>query len=263
MGDTLEYTTEEAQQEKSTFKTPAAIARRQLVRETLDFQPDDDVLSIGCGPGFEPAEIAEDIGQNGHVHAIDQSEAMFTLAEQRCSSTANITLTRADAVALPFADESFDAAVAVQVYEYIENLDTALAELARVLRPGGRAVVYDTDFDSLIWHATDQERMRAICEAFNDHCPRPHLGSHLAPHLRNVGLAVERVEPNSILNTRLDEETFASHLMEAIKTYVVSRGKITADVATAWVDDLQETDDLGNTFFNLTQYLYVVQKTSE
>lgn len=263
MGDTLEYTEEEAQQEESTFKTPAAIARRQLVREKLDFQPDDDVLSIGCGPGFEPAEIAEDICQNGHIHAIDQSEAMLTLAEQRCSSPSNITLTRADAVSLPFADDAFDAAVAVQVYEYIEDLDTALAELARVLRPGGRAVVYDTDFDSLVWHATDQERMRAICEAFNDHCPRPHLGSQLAPHLRDVGLAVEQVEPNSILNTRLDEDTFASHLMEAIKTYVVSRGKITADVATAWVDDLRETDADGETFFNLTQYLYVVQKTSE
>ncbi|KYH24019.1 putative arsenite methyltransferase [Halalkalicoccus paucihalophilus] len=263
MGDTLEYTDEEAQQEESTFKTPPARARRQLVRERLDFQPDDNVLSIGCGPGFEPAEIAEGIGQNGHVHAIDQSEAMLTLAEQRCSSTSNITLSRADAVALPFADDAFDAAVAVQVYEYIENLDTALAELARILRPGGRAVVYDTDFDSLIWHATDQERIGAICEAFNDHCPRPHLGSQLAPHLRNVGLAVEWVEPNSILNTRLDEETFAYHLMEAIKTYVVTRGKITEDVATAWIDDLQETDDLGNTFFNLTQYLYVIQKPNE
>lgn len=263
MGDMLDYTEEEAQQEESTFKTPAAIARRQLVREKLDFQPDDDVLSIGCGPGFEPVEIAEDIGQDGHVHAIDQSEAMLTLAEQRCSGISNITLSRADAVALPFADESFDAAVAVQVYEYLENLDTALAELARVLRPGGRAVVYDTDFDSLVWQATDQERMRAICEAFNDHCPRPHLGSQLAPHLRNVGLIVERVEPNPILNTWLNEDTFASHLMEAIKTYVISRGKITADVATAWVDDLRATDAAEETFFNLTQYLYVVQKTNE
>lgn len=263
MGDTLEYTAEEAQQEESIFKTPAAIARRRLVREKLDFQLNENVLSIGCGPGFEPVEIAEVIGPNGHVYAIDQSEAMLTLAERRCSDTSNITLTRADAVALPFADDAFDVAVAVQVYEYIENLDTALAELARVLRPGGRAVVYDTDFESLVWHATDQERMRAICEAFNDHCPRPHLGSQLAPHLRNVGLAVERVEPNSILNTRLDEDTFAYHLMEAIKTYVVSRGKITSEVATEWVDDLQETDDPGNTFFNLTQYLYVVQKPNE
>ena len=177
MGDTLEYTVEEAQQEESTFKTPAATERRRLVRETLDFQPGEDVLSIGCGPGFEPAEIAEVVGHEGQVHAIDRSEAMLTLAEQRCSGTSNIMLTRADAVALPFADNSFDAAVAVQVYEYIENLDTALAELARILRPGGRAVVYDTDFDSLVWHATDQERLKSICEAFNDHCPRPHLGS--------------------------------------------------------------------------------------
>ncbi|WP_409338756.1 methyltransferase domain-containing protein [Halalkalicoccus ordinarius] len=102
MGDTLEYTAEEAQQEESIFKTPAAIARRRLVREQLDFQLNENVPSIGCGPGFEPVEIADVIGPNGHVSAIDQNEAMLTLAERRCSDTSNITRTRAEAVALPF-----------------------------------------------------------------------------------------------------------------------------------------------------------------
>jgi arsenite methyltransferase len=60
---------------------------------------------------------------------------------------------RGDATALPFPDGAFDAAAAVQVYAYVEDLDMALAELFRVLRPGGRAVVLDTDLDSMVWHA--------------------------------------------------------------------------------------------------------------
>lgn len=262
MGDTLDYTEEEAQQEEATFKTAAATDRRQLVREKLTLQPDEDVLSIGCGPGFEPAELARVVGQHGSVHGIDQSEAMLALARRRCSGIPNITLLKADAIDLPIADNSIDAAVAVQVYEYIEHLERALTELHRVLRPGGRAVVYDTDFDSLVWHSTDPERMRSLCDAFNDHCPRPHLGSQLASHLREAELIVEHVEPNSILNTRLNEDTFAYHLMHAFGNYVVNRGKIKPEVATAWINDLYELDGAGETFFSLTQYLYVVRKVN-
>lgn len=103
---------------------------------------------------------------------------MFALARRRCFDIPNITLLKADAIDFPPANNSMDAAVAGQVYEYIDHLERALTELHRILRPGGRAVVYDTDFDSLVWHSTDPERMRSLCDAFNDHCPRPHLGMY-------------------------------------------------------------------------------------
>lgn len=260
MSDTLEYTEEEARREEAAYETPAAAERRRLVRERLDLRSGEEVLSVGCGPGFEPVELAEVVGRDGRVRAIDRSEAMLSLAERRCADVPRVSLTRADAADLPLADESVDAAVAVQVYEYVEDLEAALDELRRVLRPGGRAAVYDTDFDSLVWHATDRGRMRRVLDAYDDHCPRPHLGSRLAPRLREAGLTVERVEPNSILNTRLDEDTFAHHLAQAVEDYVVDRDGIDPNVATAWVDDLRELDDAGETFFNLTQYLHVARK---
>lgn len=160
---------------------------------------------------------------------------------------------------VPLSDESVDAATAVQVYAYVEALDSALQELHRVLRPGGRAVVYDTDFDSLVWHSTDSERTERLLDAFDDHCPRPHLGSRLGPRLRDAELTVKRVEPNSILNTQL-QDTFSYHLMEAIRDYIVDRDFVDEAVAEAWVEDLQRLDDDGKYFFNLTQYLYVVRK---
>jgi ubiquinone/menaquinone biosynthesis C-methylase UbiE len=261
MGDSLEYTEAEAKQEAATYRTPSMVARRRLVRERLDLQAGEDVLSLGCGPGFEPAELAEAVTE-GRVHAIDRSEAMLALAKRRCAGHPGVTLTEADVTEVPLEDESVDAATAVQVYAYVDALDAALAELHRVLRPGGRAVVYDTDFDSLVWRSTDTERTARVLDAFDDHCPRPHLGSRLGPRLRDAGLTIERVEPNSICNTRL-QDTFSYHLMEAVRDYVVDRRLVDETVADAWVEDLQRLDDGGEYFFNLTQYLYLIRKRDD
>lgn len=263
MSDSLEYTEKEAEQEEAAYRTPSMVARRRLVRDHLDLWAGEDVLSVGCGPGFEPVELAEAVAPAGTVYGIDRSEAMLTLAERRCGDVPHVALANADATDLPIADGSVDAVAAVQIYEYVEDLETALDELHRVLRPGGRAVVYDTDFDSLVWHSTDRERTDRVLDAFDSHCPRPHLGSRLRPHLREAGLTVEHVEPNSICNTRLDEETFSYHLMEAIRDYVVDRDLLTPDEADAWVDDLRHVEKRGETFFNLTQYLYVVRKVED
>lgn len=58
MGCTLEYTEDEAKREEAMYETQAANDRRNRVRNKLEVTPGERVLSIGCGPGFEPAELA-------------------------------------------------------------------------------------------------------------------------------------------------------------------------------------------------------------
>ena len=67
---------------------------------------------------------------------------------------------------IPYADESFDAVVTTQVLEYVADIPGALAEMRRVLRPGGRVLVLDTDWDSLVWHAPDEELMARVLDAW-------------------------------------------------------------------------------------------------
>jgi ubiquinone/menaquinone biosynthesis C-methylase UbiE len=101
-------------------------------------------------------------------------------------------LVKADATALPFPDATFDAATSIQVYEYIADLSTALAELHRVLRPGGRALILDTDWDSIVWQATDPDRMRRVLAAWTQRFADPHLPRSLASQLRAVGFKVNQ-----------------------------------------------------------------------
>lgn len=255
MGEPLEFDEAEARQEAAIHETDAVVERRQFVRDALALRPGADVLSVGCGAGYEPAEIAPVVGESGSVLGLDRSEAMVALASSRCADRPQVSIAAGDAADLPVDTASFDAAVAVQVYEYLDDVPEAAAELARVLRPDGRAVVYDTDFESLVWRTANPERSQRVLDAFEDHCPRPRLGSALAPILQAAGLRVERVAPSAIVKREFGEDTFAGRLARTVRDYVSVRGAIDPAEAAAWIDDIHAAEA---PFFSLTQYCYVV-----
>lgn len=256
MSGALEFTDEEIAIIEALYSASDAAARREFVRDALDLQPGEEVISIGCGPRFETAGLAETVGTDGRVFGIDSSEGMLDLAEQQCGDLQRVTHEQGDAVNLSVDDDRFDVAVSVQVIEYLENVEAGVTELARVLKPGGRAVVYATDWDSVVWHSSDRELMRRVLEAWQDHCARPRVASELGRYFRYVGLKIDSVEPYSILNTRLTEDTYAYYLLDLIKDYVADHDSIGPEEAASWADDLRTIDERGETFFNQTSYLY-------
>jgi SAM-dependent methyltransferase len=94
------------------------------------------VLDIGCGEG----QVARLAARGGaRVVGVDPTWAQVVEGRRRGGGP---VYARADAAALPFADASFDAAVACLVFEHIEAVDAALAEVGRVLAPGGRFLFF-------------------------------------------------------------------------------------------------------------------------
>ena len=243
MSDPLEYHEEAAKQEERIYRTSAAATRRRRVRDLLEPSAGDRVLSIGCGPGFEPAELAPAVGDDGGVLGLDRSDAMLGLAADRCRSHEPVSLAASDATALPVATDTVDAATAVQVYEYVPDVDAALAELRRVLAPGGRAVICDADWDAAVWRSPDSERMDRVLDAFDDHCPHPRLGSRLAPNLRAADFRVEEVVPTTVVETSLDEDAFVTHLLPAVETFAADHEAIADCEAEAWAADLRAAGD--------------------
>lgn len=216
----FEYDEDAVAREEANYQTPTAQVRRAFVREQLAPESDESVLSIGCGPGFEPAELAS-VGGAKWVAGIDSNPIMLARARERCPD--NIPLLRGDATTLPVTDDAFDVAVSVQVYEYIDDLDTALTELHRILNSDGRAVVYATDWNSLVWHAENQERADRVLDVWNDHCARPHLGSKLRSALKSAPFAIADITPHPILFTDLRQDSFAYYLLESIREFVAPR----------------------------------------
>lgn len=92
------------------------------------------VLDVGCGEGQIGRLVARLPGVS-RVVGVDPTWAQLAVAAERGGQ---VKLARADAARLPFASDSFDAAVACLVFEHITSVDGAIAEVGRVLRPGGR-----------------------------------------------------------------------------------------------------------------------------
>ena len=90
-------------------------------------------LEVGCGPGEMAARVMGELGSD--VVAIDISPRMVELARDL-----GVDASVGDVQELPFEDGSFDCAVAAWMLYHVPDLDRGLAELSRVLRPGGRLV---------------------------------------------------------------------------------------------------------------------------
>jgi SAM-dependent methyltransferase len=98
------------------------------------------VADLGCGSGHATARLSPYVRQ---VIGVDQSAAMLTAARKRTAGLANVELRRGELEALPLEDGSVDAALLLLALTYVPEPRRVLDELARVLKPGGRAVVVD------------------------------------------------------------------------------------------------------------------------
>jgi SAM-dependent methyltransferase len=126
--DEKRYARRMAKQETATGPDPY-----EVVFATVAEREPREVLEVGCGRG----ELAERMARElpAHVIALDQSARMVELTAAR-----GVEAVIGDVVDMPFADASFDCAVAAWMLYHASDLNQALAELRRVLAPGGRLV---------------------------------------------------------------------------------------------------------------------------
>ncbi|OWO93334.1 SAM-dependent methyltransferase [Rhizobium esperanzae] len=109
------------------------------VAAQLPLRPADRVLDIGCGPAWFWAATADLLPENLHLTLADLSSGMVDEAVARCGALrfGSVRGCRADAAALPFEDGAFDLVIAMHMLYHLPDPATGIAEMARVLKPGG------------------------------------------------------------------------------------------------------------------------------
>jgi SAM-dependent methyltransferase len=232
------------------------------VQEALGVQPGQRVLDIGCGPGFYVSELVDRVGEAGAVVGVDISAEMLNLAKRRCEGHANVAFHEASATALPVDDSSFDAALSVQVLEFIPEIDAALAEMRRVLRPGARLVLWDVDWSTVSWHSDDPDRMKRVLRVWDEHLSHPALPRTLAARLKSAGFESIVAEGYAFASTEFTTESYGCAIMPGIARYVAGREGITEEQAQLWASEQRELGEAGKFFFACLQFCFTATRTS-
>ena len=118
---------------------------RQRAAELTQLDPGGAALDVCCGTGDLALELSGRVGPEGSVVGCDFSERMLDLARGKAAARGaeNVRFEWADALQLPYDDDSFDAATVGFGARNLQDLDQGLGELARVLRPAGRLVILE------------------------------------------------------------------------------------------------------------------------
>lgn len=129
-------------------------------------QAGEAILEVGFGPGQALGDILS-AAPDCHLHGIDRSEEMVDLARRRNRHARGaLDLRAGDLSGLPWPDASFDKILAVNVAYFFDEDGIAARELHRVLRPGGRLVLYVTDRDTMArWRLAGPETHRLYGKA--------------------------------------------------------------------------------------------------
>ena len=253
----LQFDEEASRRADATYATRDVVEQRRAIRAALALRQGENVLDVGSGLGLLACEMAGEVGAGGSVDGIDPSESMLALARGRRlpEGAGEIRFVAGDACALPFAGEMFDAVVATQVYEYVQDMPAALGEAFRVLRPGGRLLVLDTDWGSIVWHSRDAERMRRVLGAWDEHIVDPYLPRRLNGLLSAAGFSVARCAAIPLLNVGYDPNAFSAGLIGFITAFVAGRQGLNERDARDWADELTTLGD--DYFFSLNRYLFL------
>lgn len=236
------------------------LRRRRHVREALAAAPGERILDVGCGPGFYVRELLDEIGESGSIVAVDASADMLAVAQQRCAGHDNVTFREGTANALPVESDDFDAALSVQVMEYVADVPAALHEIHRVLRPGGRILVWDVDWATAWWHTGDPARMRRIMAAWDEHLVHPSLPRRAGAYLRSAGFVDVTVEGHSFATVDYDDESFAVMMLGMAADFVPGHGGVTGDEVEAWKAEQRDLAERGEFFFEATQFCFTARK---
>lgn len=251
----LQFGDEGARRIQRVYVTPDVVRQRAEVLELLRPAPGERVLDVGSGPGFLARSIGELVGPEGTVRGLDPSPAMNAVAVAHCTGLDQVGFDEGDAETLPYEDHAFDAVVSTQVYEYVADVPGAFVEVRRVLRPGGRFVVLDTDWDSLVWHTADRELHRHVMAAWEEHLVDARLPRVLPGLLERAGFRVVERRMIPLFNPHYEEDTYSAGTIDTIGSFVAGRQGLTDHDVARWAADLRSrgTDYL----FSLNRYCFV------
>jgi ubiquinone/menaquinone biosynthesis C-methylase UbiE len=239
---------------------PGVVRLRDWAMAALAPQPGETVVDVGSGTGSEVQTLARAVGPTGSAVGVEPNPQMRAEAERRAGQDGSLaSFVDGDAVSLPFSDASVDAVRCERVFQHLPDPEAAAADMVRVLRPGGRVVLMDSDWGTAIWHPVDPAVARRHHESFLRHIAQPFAGRQLRSWLSRAGLTVDP-DVGSTAVVMPDEALTGGAIVRSNAAAAVSDGSLSQDEADALVAGLTEAATRGEALVSVTMFAVLAHK---
>jgi ubiquinone/menaquinone biosynthesis C-methylase UbiE len=228
--------------------------------ELLQLEPGIKVLEAGCGLGDDAFRMARLIMPGGLIVGLDASTVMIEKARlHELAAQLPVEFQTGDIKALPFPDNSFARCRIDRVLQHIPQPQKAVAELVRVLEPGGLLLAYDNDWKTFSVASENDEITQAIEDLWIGSFVNSRIGLHLPGYFISAGLTDVKIYPGTSVITDLATANKVYNLRENVQK-AVAGNLISADQGKRWIEELIERDARGIFLASLTAYTVVGRK---
>ena len=243
-GDITKFTAVDQQRDPNYFirfldignSIPDLLRIKATMHERLHLREGLTLLDVGCGTGDDVRSLAQLLGARGKVVGLDFSGAMIAEAERRHSQQGlPIEFEQGDVQDLRFPDASFDRCRSERTFMLVDDPVRALEEMVRVLRPGGRVVIFDFDWDTIFVDSPYKSTTRTVVRSFSDGIKQGWIGRSLPRRFEEVGLTRVLAEPHA---ARFPNFAFAYRLFGA----PVVTDALPENELRSWLADLERAE---------------------
>ena len=240
----------------------AAPSIRRLQGWALDLaqvQPGEFAVDVGSGTGTMTRTLGALVAPDGQAVGVEPNPRLREVAESRATTSSGVSFVDGLAAHLPFSDGSVDVLWCERVLQHVADPQAAIDEFARVLRPGGRAVVLDTDHATRVTSAMEANVEAKLLAAFMSNMPNPRSARHIPEQAMRAGFTVDPDIGSSALifppRVLLDSPLIASAADTAVATG--SLGREEADEA---VRAVRAAAEAGHAFAAVTVFGFLLRK---
>jgi SAM-dependent methyltransferase len=232
-------------------------------RQALGLGPGDAVLEVGCGLGRDLAALSAVVGPGGLAVGLDASLTMLARAREETASGGGAgtqpTFLAGDALSLPFADGAFAACRADRTLQHLSDPFRAIAELARVVRPGGRVSAVEPDWGGYMLDAAQRDAARTVEALWRDRFPSGLVGRTLVRGMAACGLTDIAVEARVFVSREFAEADAVYDISRTVAE-AADAGRMSREQGRAFLAELRAADAGGRFVSSLTFFSVMGRK---
>ena len=235
---------------------PAVRTLKAWVLAQVDPAAGETAVDVGSGTGEDVVAFAELVGPDGRAVGVEPSPGLRAEAVRR-SDGVRVEYVDGRAEALPFDDESVDVLRSERVLQHVDNPTVVVREMARVLRPGGRIALIDTDWGTAIIHPADPDVRQRMIDYFLGGSANPFSGRQLRGLLADAGLEITGETAATWIEP---QEGARQGFVSMMHLTSAEAGVITPTEADAFAQGLAAAADRGAFHLSLTMYSVSARK---